>query len=191
MTERASGPGGRIVYRRFEDLPVWNASIGLAAQVFELSGSGPLKGHPGLRDQLERAVLSISNTIAEGYERGTHEELLTFLYIARGSAGEVRSMLHFLEQSGEWVERRSEIARMRDLALNVSQQLGGWLEKLKQSSNKGPRYQNDQTRQMAEAARRQNAFLEEIRRVQDEHKSGQNQRGSDVGPRPPLSEEER
>jgi four helix bundle protein len=51
-----------------------------------------------LRDQLERAALSVSNNIAEGFERGTNQELLTFLYIAGGSAGETRSMLCLLER---------------------------------------------------------------------------------------------
>jgi len=51
-----------------------------------------------LRDQLRRAALSVSNNIAEGFERGTTAELLSFLYIARGSAGEVRSMLLFCQR---------------------------------------------------------------------------------------------
>ena len=51
-----------------------------------------------LRDQIERAAVSVSNNIAEGFERGTTQEVLTFLYIARGSAGEVRSMLCMLER---------------------------------------------------------------------------------------------
>ncbi len=61
-----------------------------------MGSRGAFGGHPGLRDQIERAVVSISNNIAEGHERGTSEELLTFLYYARGSLGEVRSMLMFL-----------------------------------------------------------------------------------------------
>ena len=48
-----------------------------------------------LRDQLERAALSVSKNIAEGFERGTTNELLCFIYIARGSAGEVRSILFY------------------------------------------------------------------------------------------------
>ncbi len=50
-------------------------------------------GSRSLQDQLEGAALSVSNNIAEGFERGTTNELLAFIYIARGSAGEVRSML--------------------------------------------------------------------------------------------------
>jgi four helix bundle protein len=60
--------------------------------MYEFTALDPFRRHPGLRDQLERAALSISNNIAEGFERGTTNELLAFLYVARGSAGEVRSM---------------------------------------------------------------------------------------------------
>ena len=84
-------------YRQFEELPVWKDSTELARRTYEFTSIEPLRRHPGLRDQLERAALSISNNVAEGFERGTTNELLAFLYIARGSAGEVRSMLRVLE----------------------------------------------------------------------------------------------
>jgi four helix bundle protein len=83
-------------YRCFEDLPVWKDAIELAVRVFELTANHCFRVHSGTRNQLENATVSISNNIAEGFERGTTQETLTFLYIARGSAGEVRSMLRLL-----------------------------------------------------------------------------------------------
>jgi four helix bundle protein len=65
----------------------------LAVRVFSLGEKTALRRHRSLRDQIERAALSVSNNIAEGFERGTTNELLAFLYIARGSSGEVRSKL--------------------------------------------------------------------------------------------------
>jgi len=56
------------------------------------------RGQRSLRDQMERAAVSVSNNTAEGFERGTNRKLLTSLYISRGSAGEVRSMLCLLER---------------------------------------------------------------------------------------------
>ena len=79
-------------YKRFEDLPVWNSAIELAVAVYALTSRPQFKSHYSLKDQLERAAVSVSNNIAEGFERGTNNELLMFLYIARGSSGEVRSM---------------------------------------------------------------------------------------------------
>lgn len=86
-----------MTYERFEQLPVWQAAIKLGQQVYALTKAAPFRRQPSLRDQIERAAVSISNNIAEGFERGTTQELLTFLYIARGSAGEVRSMLCLME----------------------------------------------------------------------------------------------
>lgn len=85
-------------YTRFEDLPVWNTAIELAVQAYTLTERVQFRRRRSLRDQIERAAVSVSNNIAEGFERGTNNELLSFLYIARGSAGEVRSMLCLLER---------------------------------------------------------------------------------------------
>ena len=79
-------------YERFEDLPVWQAGMTLAESIFKLTTDRSFNHQGDLRSQLQRAALSVSNNVAEGFERGTTQELLTFLYIARGSAGEVRSM---------------------------------------------------------------------------------------------------
>lgn len=85
-------------YERFEDLPVWTDAVEFAVRIFDLSEDDAFKGKASLRDQLERAAVSVSNNIAEGFERGATQELITFLYIARGSAGEIRSTLHLLDR---------------------------------------------------------------------------------------------
>src|SRR5947207_13492002 len=87
-----------MIYKRFEDLPVWNVAIDLAVQVYALTSLPQFSSQRSLRDQFERAAVSVSNNIAEGFERGTNNELLAFLYIACGSAGEVRSMLCLIER---------------------------------------------------------------------------------------------
>lgn len=66
-------------YNRFEDLPVWRDGADLGRAIFELTEDTVFQRHYGLRDQLERAALSISNNIAEGFERGSNNELLAFL----------------------------------------------------------------------------------------------------------------
>ena len=96
-------------YRRFEDLPVWNEAIDLAVQIYAITSRREFRPFRSLRDQLERAAVSVSNNIAEGFERGTNNELLAFLYIARGSAGEVRSMLCLLQRIPAFRELTREI----------------------------------------------------------------------------------
>jgi len=97
-------------YERFEELPVWRAGIELAIKIYDLTSSTSFKGQGSLRDQIERAAVSVTNNIAEGFERGTTQELLTFLYIARGSVGEVRSMLCLLERLPAFNDLKSEIS---------------------------------------------------------------------------------
>jgi len=85
-------------YSRFEDLPVWQAAVEFAIKVFEFTNKADFCSLGDTKGQLERAVLSISNNIAEGYERGTTAETIYFLYISRGSAGESRSILRLCER---------------------------------------------------------------------------------------------
>ena len=104
-----------MTYERFEDLPVWKSAINLAEKIYALTEGEQFKKKYSLRDQIERAALSVSNNIAEGFERGTTPELLSFLYIARGSAGEVRSMLCFLERLSAFQDLKSQIANLKSL----------------------------------------------------------------------------
>jgi four helix bundle protein len=100
-----------VKHKHFGDLPVWNSAIELAVRVYALTKDRVFAGRGDLSSQLRRAALSVSNNIAEGFERGTTAELLTFLYIARGSAGEVRSMLHFMEHLTEGGDRMRRTER--------------------------------------------------------------------------------
>ena len=117
-------------YERFEDLPVWQAASDLGRRVYGLGETRPLRRHRSLRDQIERAALSVSNNIAEGFERGTTNELLSFLYIARGSAGETRSILLLMERIEGFSDLKSEISDLKSLAESISRQLRGWSQHL-------------------------------------------------------------
>jgi hypothetical protein len=65
-------------YERFEDLPVWQLAADLAVSVFEWTQQPSFRGKGDLANQIQRAALSISNNIAEGFERGSTKELLFF-----------------------------------------------------------------------------------------------------------------
>lgn len=143
-----------MTYKRFEDLPVWNEAMRLAHRVFDLTEDPRFKISFSLRDQIERSVMSISDNVAEGFERGTTNELLAFLYIARGSAGETRSKLIFMEQRPRLADFKSEIAALKLLAESCSRQLRGWAESLQDSDIKGQRHLNRRTRQADEGRKR-------------------------------------
>ena len=102
---------------------MWQDAIDLAVRVFALTARPNFKGYSGLKDQIERAVVSISNNIAEGFERGTTPELLTFLYISRGSSGETRSLLCLIDRLPGFDNLKSEISDLRSRAESISRQL--------------------------------------------------------------------
>jgi four helix bundle protein len=133
-------------YERFEDLPVWQAAASLYEKIDAFLGRSPPRLSHSFRDQLERAALSVSNNIAEGFERGTTSELLMFLYIARGSAGETRSMLRLLTRRPYLSDLASEISDLSSLAESCSRQLRAWAASLQNSEISGPRHLNDKTR---------------------------------------------
>ncbi len=133
-------------YQRFEDLPVWQTAADLYDRTDDFIDSAPPRLRASVRDQLERAALSVSNNIAEGFERGTTNELLAFLYIARGSAGETRSMLTLLARRPYLCDLRSQISDLRRLAESCSRQIRAWADSLQNSDIAGPRYLNERTK---------------------------------------------
>jgi len=133
-------------YQRFEDLPVWQEAIVLAEKCEDFIDGAKARITWSKRDQLDRASLSVANNIAEGFERGTTNELLAFLYIARGSAGEVRSMLCFFERRPVLRDFKSQISNLKSVAESCSRQLRGWADSLQNSDITGQRHLNAHTR---------------------------------------------
>src|SRR5258708_1595834 len=126
-----------MTYQRFEDLPVWKVAMDFGVRVFELVEDRAFDRCGDVRDQLQRSSLSISNNIAEGFERGSTAELLMFLYIARGSAGESRSGLRFCERVPKFVHLKSQISDLIERAISISRQIRGWTDNLQNSDIQG------------------------------------------------------
>jgi four helix bundle protein len=86
-----------VGFKDFEEIVAWQWSIELAGQVHD-----KFKDHRdfGFKDQIRRAATSISNNIAEGFDRGSNKDFRRFLRIARGSCNEVRSMVRVGERYG-------------------------------------------------------------------------------------------
>lgn len=149
-------------YKRFEDLPVWNTAIELAVAVFALTSQRPFKSQYSLRDQIERAAVSVSNNISEGFERGTNNELLMFLYIARGSAGEVRSMCALFDRVLAFAELKDDSRNVRAKAESCSRQLKAWAESLQNSDYRGERHVTQKLKRSDKLTREREEFLNEL-----------------------------
>ena len=94
----------------------------------------------GLRNQLDRAALSTSNNIAEGFERSSTKELVGYLGIARGSAGEVRSMIATVKNRRRLAELKQHFVIIVRLAESCTRQITAWITLIERSPVKGKRY---------------------------------------------------
>ena len=81
--------------QKFEDIISWKKSNDLALSIYKIFKEN--NGF-GFKNQIQTAVVSISNNIAEGFERRSNKEFIHFLYIAKGSCGEVRSMIYVAKE---------------------------------------------------------------------------------------------
>jgi four helix bundle protein len=123
--------------QRFEDLRVWQEARGIVGDVYRLAAHLPSNELYGLSSQMQRAAVSVMSNIAEGFERETNKEFIRFLYIAKGSVGEVRSQLYVALDLGYVPE-----ATCRELAARcetLSRRLHRFIEQLKTHPSRGDR----------------------------------------------------
>ena len=112
---------------KFEDLKVWQDSIKLAREIYiQFTDSHDF----GFRDQIQRSAVSIPSNIAEGFERQTNKEFIHFLFIAKGSCGELRTQLYLATDLNLIeTEKGSELCQ---LTKEVSAMLFGLIKTRKQ-----------------------------------------------------------
>jgi four helix bundle protein len=112
----------------FEDLDIWNKAIDLYVEVYHASEKPAMKNDFSAKDQLKRAALSISNNIAEGFEYESNLQFIRFLRYSKGSAGEVRSMLHAFHRTGQIDSENHH--RMTDAVLIISKSIKNFIKYL-------------------------------------------------------------
>jgi four helix bundle protein len=110
-------------FSRFEDILVWQRSQELAIKSYGIFSK--CRDY-SFKDQIYRAVISISNNIAEGFERRTNKEFKSFLYIAKGSCGEVRSMSYLAFKLG--YVTNGEFGLIRDCSEEISKMISGLIK---------------------------------------------------------------
>lgn len=81
-------------YKRFEELPIWKSSVEITREIYDVSANLKWSKDFGLREQIRRAVVSVSSNIVEGFEKNNNNEFIRYLRIAKGSVGEVRNQLY-------------------------------------------------------------------------------------------------
>lgn len=84
--------------KKFEELEVWKKASDIAIQIYQLTLNQKFSRDFSLRDQIRRSAISISSNIAEGFEYGNNKDFIRFLKYAKGSAGELRSLLFIISK---------------------------------------------------------------------------------------------
>lgn len=132
----------------FEDLHVWKRARELVNNIYGLTRKKGFSGDPGLVDQLRRAAVSVMSNISEGFERGSNTEFIQFLYLAKGSCGEVRCQLYVARDQGYL--GREDFDSAKDLTRQVGGMLGNLIKYLKGSRLKGSKFKKPPVKSMAE-----------------------------------------
>jgi len=109
----------------FEDLEAWQAARRLVNAIYVLTRLSKVSGDFRLSSQVQAAAVSIMSNIAEGFERTHLQEKIQFYNVARGSAGEVRSLLYVI--SDNFTDATAEAERLRDEVTRVGKLVTGLL----------------------------------------------------------------
>lgn len=115
--------------KSFNDFEVHKKAVLLTKQIFELlRNNASIEKEFGFKDQMKRAVISITNNIAEGSEYNNNKQFIKFLKIAKGSCAEVRNML-ILARELEFFSD-DEIQECLNLSVEISQNISNFIKYL-------------------------------------------------------------
>ncbi len=123
---------------RFEDIKAWQEARNLTQLLYLLTKTGDFARDFALRDQIRRSAISIMSNIAEGFERGGDKEFIQFLYIAKGSCGEVRAQLYIAHDVGYLPE--DDWRKLIEQCEKISKMLSGLITYLQNSPLRGEKY---------------------------------------------------
>jgi len=124
--------------KSFEDLDIWKQARQLVQEIYRLTKTEKFSRDFDLRHQIQGATVSIMSNIAEGFERGGNQEFIQFLYIAKGSCGEVRSQLYVALDQGYVPEPQSH--EMITSFRRLSGMIGNLIAYLRRSGMKGEKF---------------------------------------------------
>ena len=134
--------------KNFEDLEIWKLARSLTHEIYTIVQTSKLSRDYGLRDQMQRAAVSIMSNVAEGFERGGNQEFVQFLYVAKASCGELHSQLYVaLDQ--KYIDQRimdKSVATLKRLSVMIKH----LIDHLRASGLRGPKYDNANRRHHSE-----------------------------------------
>ena len=116
-------------FNSFEEIQAWQKAKDLTVSLYRMTNEEPLKKDYDLVRQMRRAAISITSNIAEGFERQTQKEFIQFLFIAKGSTGELRSQLTIAKEL-ELISAKAE-QEIKQSCIEVFKMLGSLIKYLR------------------------------------------------------------
>ena len=113
----------------FEDLECWQEAKALAVDIYKISSYGNLNKDFSLKNQLRKSAISIASNVSEGKERETLAEFIRFLYISKGSTGELKTQLYITKEIGYLNE--NDFQGLMDRLTKISAMIGALIKSLK------------------------------------------------------------
>jgi four helix bundle protein len=144
--------------KAFEDLNVYQRARELINKIYEITRNPLFSKDYGLVDQIRRASVSVMSNIAEGFERGSNTEFIQFLFVAKGSCGEVRTQL-MVAFDQKYIERKNYDTLNEQCRL-VSGMIGNLITHLKESRYQGNKFKKAPVKTLAEQTLE---FLEKVK----------------------------
>jgi len=120
-----------MVDKSYSELEVWQKSMDLAVNVYAMIKNLPEEEQHVLSDQIRRAAISIPSNIAEGQQSNTAKDFIHFIYIAKGSLGELETQIKLCECL-EYLEK-TDTERLLIQCSEIGKMLNGLLYKLKEN----------------------------------------------------------
>ncbi|MEI8376623.1 MAG: four helix bundle protein [Planctomycetota bacterium] len=159
--------------RSFEELHIYQRARELTNGVYSITREGAFARDFGLVNQLRRAVVSVMSNIAEGFERGTSVEFIQFLYIAKGSCGEVRAQLQVATDQNYMNEDTYQT--LTTLARKTSGMISNFIAHLQATDYRGDKFARPQrqaiSRQEVQRAKVRESQLVNMQREQEHRPS--------------------
>ena len=120
---------------KFEDLTIFQMARDLCKEVYAITKEGEFHKDSRFVQQIHAAAGSVMDNIAEGFERDGNKEFINFLYIAKGSCGEVRSQI-IRATDVDFIDRETA-TRLYSDCLNLSKAISKFITTLKGSGMRG------------------------------------------------------
>jgi four helix bundle protein len=121
---------------KFKDLKIWQIALKITKEIYDITSKKEFSKDFSLRDQIRRAIISVSSNIGEDFEKNNNNEFIRFLKIAKGSIGEVRNQLYIV-LAVKYIEQ-DEFDKLNNELIELANQVGkliSYLEKNKKLAN--------------------------------------------------------